>query len=86
MLIVACALVVALVAVAYLLLRSQARADAAHERDREAWVAERRELLNRVQRPEQIPVGTASFVFPAEQEIDEIAQVGQIDYSMEEEG
>lgn len=62
---------VALVAVVFLLLRHFA----ASER---AWADERRELLNRVQRPDHIPLpSTEQFVFP-EQEDDELNKVGTI--------
>jgi hypothetical protein len=77
MAVVAGGALVALVAVSWLLLRAHAQ-ETAH------WALERRELLNRIQRPEQIPLPSASeFVFP-EPEPDEINRVGTIEYQPEE--
>ena len=71
MTIVAALLAAALVAVVWLLLRHQQHAE-------RAWEAERRELLNRIQRPEQIPLPDApDFVLP-EPEDDESALVGTV--------
>jgi hypothetical protein len=69
----------------WLLLLAQARMEGGFEREREQWFAERRELLDRVQAPERLPLSrTASWSYPQDSELDEIAQVGQIDYTPEE--
>jgi hypothetical protein len=50
-----------------------------HAKAETAWTQERRELLNRIQRPEQLPVPEAQeFVIP-ERELDEWAKVGTLD-------
>lgn len=61
----------ALVAVVYMFIAAQAATDT-------AIADERRELLNRIQRPEQLPVAAMpAFVFPEPVE-DEIGLVGTI--------
>ena len=72
---VALLIVAALAALAHLQLESQRRSHRAAE---VAWERERRELLNRVQRPEHVPVlGGERFEWP-EEELDEIEKVGTI--------
>jgi hypothetical protein len=71
MAVVAAVEAVALVAVVVILLRhfaSQAK----------AWGEERRELLNRIQAPERIPVASAQVYEVPEREPDEWATVGTI--------
>lgn len=70
-------LVIVIVVLAFLWDRRQQAAD---QRARElAWVEERRELLNRIQAPERLPVAQTAepFVIP-EHEPDQYNQVGQI--------
>ena len=60
--VVACVLAVALVAVVHILQRQ-------HREAEQAWEAERRELLNRIQRPEMLPVPAgATFELPEPEE------------------
>lgn len=81
----ACVTVVALAIIVVLIvvLRSHAAAQA-------QWAAERRELVNRVQRPEFLPVGPVEPYVMPEREPDEWAKVGQIDiddnYGLEDDG
>lgn len=56
MTVVAAVLAAALVAVVWLLTRSQAAQRDAHAQAEQRWFEERRELLNRVQRPEYLPL------------------------------
>lgn len=51
--------------------------------ERKEWSLERRELLNRVQRPEWIPVSQEAFVAP-EPETDEFNLVGVISEAVDE--
>ena len=76
MTIVACLEAIALVALTWVLLR--------HFREQTAqWAVERRELLNRIQRPDHIPVAAhPDFVMP-ELEPDDIGLVGTITYEEE---
>ena len=71
--IIACALLtVALVAVATVLV-------VFHAREQQRWADERRELLNRIQAPQHIPVTpTRAFIAP-EPEVDLSSLVGAID-------
>lgn len=79
MTVVAAVEAVALVVVVLLLLRHFAEAQA-------QWAVERRELLNRVQRPDHIPVAPRpEFVLP-ELEDDLTAEVGTITYLEPEDG
>jgi hypothetical protein len=76
MTVVAALALVALVAAIALFSRDRDRSEA-------RWTLERRELLNRIQRPEMVPLPTAEgFVVP-ERLPDEWAQVGQIDIDPE---
>lgn len=71
MTVIAAVLAVSLVATVFLMLRYIASAES-------AWADERRELLNRIQRPEQIiPVAPQQWAWPDE-EPDEIEKVGTI--------
>lgn len=63
----------AIVAIVFLLLRS-------HSSQATAWALERRELLNRVQRPEVLPFASASQYVLPEPEVDELERVGTITY------
>lgn len=69
--IVSVVLAVALVAVVHILLRS-------HRQAEQAWEAERRELLNRIQRPEAIPATSPEHYELPEPEEDFSALVGTI--------
>jgi hypothetical protein len=71
------------VALVFMFAHARARLDASFSSEREAWTAERRELLSRIQRPEMIPPSAMAFSFPVSEEVDEIARVGQIDYDEE---
>ena len=51
--------------------------------EREEWLLERRELLNRVQRPEWLPVSQGAFSQP-EPEADEFNLVGVISEAVDE--
>jgi hypothetical protein len=51
--------------------------------ERREWASERRELLNRIQRPEWLPVASEGFVTP-EPEPDEFNLVGVIQESVDE--
>jgi len=51
-----------------------------HAKQAEAWTRERRELLNRVQRPEVIPVSAGDGFAVPDTAPDEINLVGQIDF------
>lgn len=54
-----------------------------HATSEASWGDERRELLNRIQRPEFLPVASpGNYVIP-EQEPDEIGQVGAINFDTE---
>lgn len=78
MVIVASLEAIVLVAIVYLLLRERRADHAALAVERRSWGAERRELLNRVQRPERIPVDPI-FDYPETEEVvDEIGLVGAI--------
>lgn len=52
--------------------------DRSHRDDRHRWVEERRELLNRIQRPELAPYTTPTSFEAPELPADEWAQVGTI--------
>ena len=78
MTIIACLEAVALVAVVVLFLRSRASSDAQTAIERESWAAERRELLNRVQRPEILPLVPADFKVPEPSEQDDSHLVGAV--------
>lgn len=67
------ATLVALVLIVRMLLASHREAEA-------AWTVERRELVNRVQAPERIPVALPEGMDFPEPEVDEMAMVGQIVY------
>lgn len=80
MTVIAVAEAVALVAIVYLMLRSQRANDV-------AWTAERRELLTRIQRPELLPAPTGQpFVWPDDVEPDDIGLVGTIAELASEDG
>ena len=51
--------------------------------ERAEWLSERRELLNRVQRPEWLPVASQAFSAP-EPELDEFNMVGVISEPVDE--
>jgi hypothetical protein len=62
----------AIVAVVFLMLKHQTVQE-------QAWTAERRELLERIQRPDRIPTSTIDpFVFNTDTEPDEFGLVGTI--------
>lgn len=68
------ALVLALIALVVIVREILAR----HATEQASWTDERRELLNRIQRPEFLPVASpGNYVIP-EPEPDEIGQVGEI--------
>lgn len=76
MIVVACLEAVALIAVVWMLLHT-------HAAEQKAWTVERRELLERIQRPEHIPLHLPeAFAFP-EQESDEFDKVGSIHFDPE---
>ena len=62
-----------------------AQAMSQHAKDSAAWAAERRELVNRIQAPNHIPVGTVpeGWTVPDDEEPDESALVGSIVYDDE---
>lgn len=77
MTVIACLLAVALVATVHLLL--------AHFREAQAqWAVERRELLNRIQRPDIVPVTPVHTFTMPEVEPDEIDLVGTIKFEPED--
>lgn len=51
------------------------------DEERRSWAAERRELLNRIQAPERIPVEVPVDWTPPEEEPDDTALVGTTAYS-----
>lgn len=84
MVVVCGVLAVALIAVVVVLTRSHQRVvdrlTGAHAVAEEAWVQERRELINRVQAPEHIPRGSVQQFEMPEIEPDDSNLVGQINY------
>lgn len=79
MTVVACLEAVAIVVVVLLLLRHQGEEQA-------RWAVERRELLNRIQRPDQIPVAPRPEFLTPDQEDDFAAEVGTITYLEADDG
>ena len=51
--------------------------------ERREWTSERRELLNRIQRPEWLPVASEGFEMP-EPEPDEFNMIGTISEAVDE--
>jgi hypothetical protein len=68
-----CLEAVALVAVVWMLVRS-------HAADQRAWVEERRELLERIQRPERIPAHLPEAYEIPEFQPDDFDMVGTISH------
>jgi hypothetical protein len=58
--------------------------DKSHIAERVLWAEERRELLNRIQRPDQIPTSPSPGYVVPEPEPDEINDVGTVRYEPEE--
>jgi hypothetical protein len=77
MIVIASLEAIGLVVVVLLFLRAQESAG-------RAWADERRELLNRVQRPDILPLAAANTFVQPDPEPDEIDMVGTIDYADDE--
>lgn len=84
MIVVSCVLAAALVVVVVSLVREHRKAverlTGAHRASEEAWIVERRELTNRVQAPDRIPVALRPAFEPPELEVDESNLVGTVNY------
>lgn len=84
MIVVSCVLAAALVAVVVALVREHRKAverlTSAHRASEEAWIVERRELVNRVQAPERIPLTAPTHFEMPEMEPDESHLVGTVNY------
>jgi hypothetical protein len=74
----ASALIIGLVAIVLFAAFLSARELDRAERERQAWAAERRELLNRIQHPQLVPLPAVDYRAPPPEEPDGFDLVGTI--------
>ncbi len=78
MIVVTCLLAIALVVIVVAFLHHYRERERLWQQVQQEWAAERRELANRIQRPEHIPVGVSRAWVAPEPEDDEVELVGTI--------